>query len=74
MATIQLSISIYLQAWTTTLPGAPRSRYGAFLGGYAGLQIGYLLAFAAGLLNAFMYAHPQASRRLHKWMVAGLLQ
>jgi ATP-binding cassette subfamily C (CFTR/MRP) protein 1 len=74
MATIELSISIYLQAWTTTLQGSPRSRYGAFLGGYAGLQVGYLLAFGAGLLNAYMYAHPQASRRLHKWMFAGLMK
>ncbi|KAK8847661.1 hypothetical protein IAR55_005520 [Kwoniella newhampshirensis] len=71
---ISTGISLYLQAWTTILSGSPNSRYGAFLGGYAGLQIGYLFSFSAALLNSFMYAHPQASRRLHQWMLTGLLK
>ncbi|WWD21405.1 hypothetical protein CI109_105890 [Kwoniella shandongensis] len=65
-AAMETGLSLYLQGWTTSLPGSPRSRYGAFLGGYAGLQIGYLATFTAAIYFAFMIAHPQASRRLHQ--------
>ena len=40
---IQTSINIYLQAWTTSLPGGARSQYGVFLGGSTGMQIVYLV-------------------------------
>ncbi|ORY27634.1 P-loop containing nucleoside triphosphate hydrolase protein [Naematelia encephala] len=72
-AAIQTTISVYLQAWTTSLPGSPRSQYGAFLGGYSGMQIGYLVAFCIGIAYAFVYAHPIASARLHSWQIRGLL-
>ena len=64
---------MYLQAWTQTLAGAPKSRYGAFLGGYAGLQVAYLVCFVIGICYAFLYAHPLASINLHKWQIKGLL-
>ncbi|KAK4687233.1 hypothetical protein P7C73_g2882, partial [Tremellales sp. Uapishka_1] len=72
-AIVQTTISVYLQAWTTSLTGAPESRYGAFLGGYAGMQIGYLACFSIAIYNGFLYAHPTASRRLHRWQLTGLL-
>jgi hypothetical protein len=71
---IETSIQVYLQAWTTTLDAdSPPSRYGAFLGGYAGMQIGYLFSFCVAIFNAFLYAHPIVSRALHQWQIKGLL-
>lgn len=73
-AAIEVCINIYLQAWTDTLQGSPASRYAAFLGGYTGMQVGYLVAFCIGIYNAFLYAHPMASRKLHQWQLSGLLR
>lgn len=71
---IETSTQIYLQAWTTTLDAnSPPSRYGAFLGGYSGMQLGYLFAFCVAIFNAFLYAHPIVSRNLHEWQIKGLL-
>lgn len=72
-AAVNTSISIYLQAFTTTLAGSPKRQYGVFLGGYAALQIAYLIVFCVAIINAFKYSHPEASRRIHRWMLAGLL-
>lgn len=72
-ATIQVTVGIYLQAWTSTLTSEP-SRYGAFLGGYAGMEMGFLFAFSVAVINAFIYAHPIASRKLHAWMLNGVLR
>lgn len=76
-AVIQLCVGIYLQAWTGVLGSTSpdeRWRYGQFLGGYAGMTLGYLVAFVAAIVNAFVYAHPTASRRLHTWMMASVLR
>ena len=70
---IDLSISIYLQAWTQTLPGSPRSRYGDFLGGYTGIVLGSMLCFCIAIVFAFLFAHPIASNRLHAWQIAGIM-
>lgn len=73
-AIIDTTTQVYLQAWTTTLNSeSPPSRYGQFLGGYTGMQLGYLFAFCAAVINAFMYAHPMVSRALHEWQINGLL-
>jgi hypothetical protein len=73
-ASIETTINIYLQAWTTRLdPDTKPSLYGNFLGGYAGMQIGYLFAFCIAISNAFMYAHPIVSKNLHEMQVKGLL-
>lgn len=74
---VQLTTGIYLQAWTGSLGGntpEDRARYGAFLGGYTGMTIGYLVAFIGAIWNAFVISHPVASRRLHEWMIAGVLR
>lgn len=71
---IEVCINVYLQAWTTSLkPSSPRHVYGAFLGGYAGIQLGFLFAFCVGIFNAYLYAHPIVSRNLHEWQIKGLL-
>lgn len=72
-AVILTSMDVYLQGWTTNLPGSPNSRYGAFLGGYAGMQIGYLICFAWAIIHCFSYTHVRASRQLHSWQIRGLL-
>lgn len=75
-AIIQLCVNIYLQAWTGILGHTPiedRARYGQFLGGYAGMTLGYLLAFALGIYHAFVNSHPVASRRMHHWMMSSVL-
>jgi ATP-binding cassette subfamily C (CFTR/MRP) protein 1 len=74
VAAINTSINVYLQAFTTTLVGSSRSEYGVFLGGYAALNIGYLVIFAVAIIYAFKYAHPLASIRLHRWMLVGMLR
>ncbi|ORX34001.1 P-loop containing nucleoside triphosphate hydrolase protein [Kockovaella imperatae] len=66
-------INVYLQAWTQSLQDAPRSKYAAFLGGYAGMQVGYLICFSTAIMFCFLYAHPIASFRLHAWQIKGLL-
>lgn len=73
METIGVLTNVYLQAWTTSLNGQPPSRYGAFLGGYAALQLGVLLSLCFAIIFDFKYAHPASSRRLHEWEVRGLL-
>jgi hypothetical protein len=71
---IETTISIYLQAWTSRLqPTSPPKEYGSFLGGYAGMQLGFLFAFCVAIINAFMYAHPIVSKNLHEWQVKGML-
>jgi ATP-binding cassette subfamily C (CFTR/MRP) protein 1 len=73
-AAIETTISIYLQAWTTRLsPTSSPGMYGNFLGGYAGMQLGFLFAFCIAIVNAFMYAHPIVSKNLHEWQVKGML-
>ena len=68
------TISIYLQAWTTKLVNVPTSAYIAFLGGYAGMQIGFLCIFTGAIFYAFVYSHPISSYRLHEWQIRGFLQ
>lgn len=71
---INLSTSIYVQAWTSMLGShASLSRYGAFLGGYAGMELGFLFSFCVGIYNAFVYSHPVASTNLHSAMVRGVM-
>ena len=73
-AAIETTISIYLQAWTTRLtPSSSPGMYGNFLGGYAGMQLGFLFAFCTAIVNAFMYAHPIVSKNLHEWQIKGML-
>jgi hypothetical protein len=72
---INICINVYLQAWTTNLKSdSPASQYGAFLGGYAGLQIAFCAAFVIAITNAFQYAHPIVSKKLHERQVKGLLK
>jgi len=73
-AAIETTINIYLQAWTTRLtPASSNGTYGSFLGGYAGMQLGYLFAFCVAIINAFMFAHPIVSKNMHEWQIKGLL-
>jgi hypothetical protein len=73
-AAIETTINIYLQAWTTRLtPTSSNGLYGQFLGGYAGMQIGYLFAFCIAISNAFLFAHPIVSKNMHEWQIKGLL-
>lgn len=75
-AIIQLCVNIYLQAWTGILGHTPigdRGKYGQFLGGYAGMTVGYLVTFALGIYHAFVNSHPVASRRMHNWMMTSVL-
>jgi hypothetical protein len=71
---VEVCINVYLQAWTTSLkPSSPAHEYGAFLGGYAGMQLGFLFTFCVAIFNAYLYAHPIVSRNLHEWQIKGLL-
>lgn len=74
LGSIRVFTSVYLQAWTTRLPNAPPSRYGAFLGGYAGLEVGYMLVLAIYIPWAFLFVHPVASKKLHLWQIQGVMR
>ncbi|SJL11398.1 uncharacterized protein ARMOST_14801 [Armillaria ostoyae] len=70
---IQIVTPVYLQLWAEANSGGTYPHLGQYLGGYAGIEVAYAIAFTVMFYYFIMIIVPEASTKLHAGQVEAVM-